>query len=372
MAEFIHFEAEVSGSDISENENELDEMKSFINDDLESEDEAFEFVNSDTNIEEANKRIEQENLARIADCDDYSNLSYVSEEDESSIFEFADSQTRIDNFKSNLLPKNATDIHHNFIRIILYKIRQITENKTDVCDDKALKENETVKQLMEEITSEKFKFSLDLQEFNRVCYEINQILIKYNYFLRVFEQKNKYRNLLIKQPEKQNQIKQLASCINQKYNGYQLIKNLFSKRERQEFEPVDIIYIPTKNAQILPLCYYTTNISDAYTALYSEGLKTRRSYSIYECYYCNKFFRQKNKKDHHLKICSGKAGVVYNFCSQTLTSFEDNYSAIGDVPFSIYFDFETTSPTDSEWLDPEDKKNVCHVLCNYSCFSSAF
>ena len=287
MADFVHFEAEVSGNDSSEseNENDLDEMKSFINDDSESDNENaenFEFVNSEINIDEANKRIEQEALARIADCDDYSNLSYVSEEDESSIFEFADSQTHIDNFKSNLLPKNTTDIHHNFIRVILYKIRQVTENKTDICDDEALKENETVKQLMEKISNEKFKFSLDLQEFNHICYEINEILIKYNFFLRVFEQKN-YRNLLIKEPEKQNQIKQLASCINQKYNGYQVIKNSFSKRERQEFEPVDIIYIPTKTVQILPLCYYTTNISNAYTALYSEGLKIRRSYTIYEC-----------------------------------------------------------------------------------------
>ena len=85
-------------------------------------------------------------------------------------------------------------------------------------------------------------------------------------------------------------------------------------------------------------------------------MKTRRAFTIYECYYCNKFFRQKNKKEHHLKICSRKPEIVYNFCSQALTSFEDNYSAKGDVPFSIYFDFETTSPTDSEWLDPEDKK----------------
>ena len=85
-------------------------------------------------------------------------------------------------------------------------------------------------------------------------------------------------------------------------------------------------------------------------------MKTRRAFTIYECYYCNKFFRQKNKKEHHLKVCSGKPGIIYNFCSQTLTSLEDNYSAKGDVPFSVYFDFETTSPTDSEWLDPEDKK----------------
>ena len=39
------------------------------------------------------------------------------------------------------------------------------------------------------------------------------------------------------------------------------------KRERRKFEPIDIIYIPTKNAQILPECYYTTNIANAYTAL---------------------------------------------------------------------------------------------------------
>ena len=361
MADFIHFEAEVSGSDNSENEIEDDseEMKSFINDNSESDNEDtenFEFVSSEINIDEANQRIEEEALARIADCDDYSNLSYASEEDESSVFDFPNALNHINNFKSSLLPKNTESIHHNFIRIILYKIQQITENKTDLCNEEALKENEIIKQIIEQLSDEIFEFSLDLQEFNRVCYQINEVLTEHKFFLRVFEQRNKYRNILIKQPEKQSQIKQLASYLNQKYNRFQVIKNSFSKRERREFEPIDIIYIPTKNAQILPSCYYATNIANAYTALYPEGLKTHRSFTIYECYYCNKFFRQKNKKEHHLKVCSGKPGIVYNFCSQTLTSFEDNFSAKGDVPFSIYFDFETTSPTDSEWLDPEDKK----------------
>ena len=143
-----------------------------------------------------------------------------------------------------------------------------------------------------------------MQKFDIVCYEINEILITDNFFLCVFEQKNKYRYLLIKEPEKQNQVKQHASCLNQKYNGFQVIKNSFNKSQRRDFEPVDIIYIPTKNAQILPDCYYTTNISNAYTALYSEGLKNRRAFTVSKCYYCNKFFRQKHKKEHHLKICS--------------------------------------------------------------------
>ena len=61
MADFIHFEAEVSGSDISENEieNDSDEMKSFINDDSETDNddtEKFEFVNSEIDIDEANRK----------------------------------------------------------------------------------------------------------------------------------------------------------------------------------------------------------------------------------------------------------------------------------------------------------------------------
>ena len=141
MADFIHFQAEVSGSDSSENENENDseEMKSFINDDSESDDEDvenFQFVNSEIYIDEANQRIEQEALERIANCDDYSNLSYASEEDESSVFEFPNSQNHINNFKSSLLPKNTEEnIHNSFICVILYKICQIAENKTDICNE---------------------------------------------------------------------------------------------------------------------------------------------------------------------------------------------------------------------------------------------
>ena len=88
----------------------------------------------------------------------------------------------------------------------------------------------------------------------------------------------------------------------------------------------------------------------------SEREKIRRTFSLYECYYCNKFFKIKKKAENHLKVCSGKPGIVYNFCSQTLTSFEDNFKSKGDVPFTIYFDFETTSPTDADWLNPEVKK----------------
>ena len=142
----------------------------------------------------------------------------------------------------------------------------------------------------------------------------------------------------------------------QKYNRFQVVKIALNKKQRQNFEPIDIIYIPTKNAQILTECYYTANIANAYTALYSRGLKEMCAYLVYECYYCHKFFLVKQKCENHIKICSGKPGIVYNFCTQTLTSFEDNYASKGNLPFAIYFDFEKTSPTDTKWLNPEDKQ----------------
>ena len=362
MAEFIHFEATDEGENdiemLSENNNENSSMGSFINDNSSVENTESEpyFDNMQIDLKEANERIEKDALERIKDCDEYSNLSYISDEDNlSSVHDFKNSADQIEKFKKNLLPINQIENKYDFIKIILYKIRQILEGKTDDCSDELLQENPLLKKLFECLNG-KFVFSLDIQKFELVCYEINEILIKHGFFLRVFEQKNKYRNICIKTPNKQNQMKELASCLSPKYNGFQIVKNSFCKLQRREFQLVDIIYEPTKNIEILPVCYYTDNMSNAYTTLYSEDKKTRRAFSLYECYYCNKFFKIKKKAENHLKVCSGKPGIVYNFCSQTLTSFEDNFKCKGDVPFTIYFDFETTSPTDADWLNPEDKK----------------
>ena len=55
-----------------------------------------------------------------------------------------------------------------------------------------------------------------------------------------------------------------------------------------------------------------------------------------------------------MENCSGKPGVVYNFNNQCLISYRDNFHAKGDVSFVVYFDFETTAPTNN-CLDPEQK-----------------
>ena len=51
--------------------------------------------------------------------------------------------------------------------------------------------------------------------------------------------------------------------------------------------------------------------------------------------------------------CAGIRGVKYNFNNKNLISFEDNFGSKADLPFTRYFDFETTAPTDI--FDPEQK-----------------
>lgn len=81
----------------------------------------------------------------------------------------------------------------------------------------------------------------------------------------------------------------------------------------------------------------------------------KRAYSCYKCYYCYKFFIRKDRHRRHLENCSGVPRIIYNFNTQNLISFQDNFHAKGDLPFAVYFDFKTTAPTDN-CDDPEQKK----------------
>ena len=58
-----------------------------------------------------------------------------------------------------------------------------------------------------------------------------------------------------------------------------------------------------------------------------------------------------------MENCSGVPGVLYNFNTQNLISFQDNFHAKDDISFLVYFDFETTAPTEY-CFDPEQKKYV--------------
>ena len=44
-----------------------------------------------------------------------------------------------------------------------------------------------------------------------------------------------------------------------------------------------------------------------------------------------------------MNSCGHMPGIIYKFGNQNIQTFFDNVKFMGDLPFSIYFDFETTS-----------------------------
>ena len=87
------------------------------------------------------------------------------------------------------------------------------------------------------------------------CWLVNNILAKHNYFLRFYERRNKFRYQLRRKLKTKNEMRrELSSCIIQKFNGYELMRNKLQHKEISDFTPIDIVYEPTLDVKkpVLP------------------------------------------------------------------------------------------------------------------------
>ena len=353
MSEFIHFEAEVnSESDLSDNDENIDnDLDNFIVSDENVTQDPRSFYRGFENVEnDLDEILRQSSLEAYQDFDNFDEISNLDEDDEieREIDDFPSAKNYLLKFEKTLKPETNNQICNVIIKALAYQMKG-EENVPQTL----------IKQIKQ---PEKFKFIVDQQYFFNMCYELTMILSQFGYFLRVFELKKKYRHLFLKKPGEQKILKQLSSCINEKFNGFTIIRSEYEKKVRRDFLLIDIIYKPTKDIEIEPLCYYSTDISLAYSATYpKKDSRNKRDYvsrssKVQGCYYCNHFYVHNNAKfQNHLKKCAGKPGIIYNFTNQSLISYEDNFKMKGDLPFSMYFDFETTAPTDN-CVDPEQQK----------------
>ena len=234
------------------------------------------------------------------------NLCETSEE-ENEVDQFKESEKRVEKFTETLFTISKTDQNSNSLTsAILFYIRYILENKTDVRYVNNLQLSINNNFLFDKLyKNEKLELVLDYQKFNANCHEINSLLAKNGYFLRIFELRKKFRYLSLKNPKKQTIVRQLSSCINEKYNGFHMISIEYSKKLRKKFELIDIIYKPVKSV-------------DDYFKVIKKFMQRQWKIShkfAFECYYCRKFFARTDKQKRHIENCSGVPGIIYNFNS---------------------------------------------------------
>ena len=158
----------------------------------------------------------------------------------------------------------------------------------------------------------------------------------------MLEKRIKFR-YLIKNATTKNEVKrELSSCVEERFNRFQVVKNLFGKEEKRKFIPLDIVYKPIKSLDQKIECYFTDEIRLAYRALVHKGKLRFDFMTAEQCYACNAFVARKSALDKHLETCSFMPGIVYKFENQHITTFEDNFRFMGDLHFSFYFDLGTT------------------------------
>ena len=80
-----------------------------------------------------------------------------------------------------------------------------------------------------------------------MCFDINEILIESNLFLKVYERKDKFRYLFRRTSENNETIKSISSCIRNKFNGFNVAGPYLENKIKRDLRPIDIIYEPARN-----------------------------------------------------------------------------------------------------------------------------
>ena len=63
-----------------------------------------------------------------------------------------------------------------------------------------------------------------LPSLERLCFDINELLMKKHFLLRGYELRKKFRYLTRKQVYKNEIIRQFSSCVIEKFSGFDIVK----------------------------------------------------------------------------------------------------------------------------------------------------
>ena len=360
MSDFIHFEAETADETNEEEEPMSIDANDFIDDTQENDEPCFyRFHNQTRDTSEimkeilreeeiASEKLEPNNYLTQNEIEDIANETY----DETDHF----LKSREKFLGSLLNPILEQTKENSFYLTLLYAIRYSINKKCNLCDEKEI-EKEIGSSLHSQLCSIKDICILDLnhRNFEEMCFKVNDILTSEKMFLRVYEIKDNYRYLFHEDKESKKVLRSLSSCIKEKFNGFTFADLKLSRKQKTDLFPISILYTPVKKQDEVIKCYFTKDLRNAYRSIYRKIQKNFMANTLYKCYYCNEFWVVKSKYEKHLRNCGKKPGVIYNFNLKNVVTFEENLKYIGDLPFSVYADFETTAPT-ADHLSPDNKE----------------
>ena len=223
MAEFIDLEAD--GSDASDAEDfEMDADDPTLIDESEQENDLsfYRFHNQIRNSEEVLAEVAREEPIRAQSMKACNHNEHDDHQGEIDDFKL-DKSNREEFLKTLISPVSKQTKENSFFLNLLYAINYFKLKEVEEFEESTLKSK-----IGEEFCDDlKFKehlcvLNLSRRNFDEMCFDINQILIKNYLFLRVYELKDKYRYLFHQNEQGKKIIKSALSCIREKCNGFNI------------------------------------------------------------------------------------------------------------------------------------------------------
>ena len=107
---------------------------------------------------------------------------------------------------------------------------------------------------------------------------------------------------------------------------------------------LDVVYELTTEGENI-ICYYADDLALAYRIHYLQKVRGK---DVISNVAANNptiviIFLLESVLEKLVQVCSSVAGVVYKFSNRKIVSFHDNFKFMGNLPLTVYFDFETTT-----------------------------
>ena len=109
-------------------------------------------------------------------------------------------------------------------------------------------------------------------------------------------------------------------------------------------------------------CYFAFDISLAIFCQADKFRYGKKNFDVLktrQCHFCNSYFvKSFEKMQKIISICRGQAGIIFSCENRKIISYQDNYCSFGDVPFTVYYDFDTTTTTTGNVVFYDEKMFV--------------
>ena len=151
-----------------------------------------------------------------------------------------------------------------------------------------------------------------------------------------------------KKVQGKNQVtRNLSSYVVEKFDGYEMVGCQIACKEMIELTAINIVYELIFDEKIPVPCFFTDQIFLAYRSYigrFDKGKERISNRIVKQYHYCEKLFAKNDEvMKEHLRICKEREGITYSFDNGQIITFQDNLEYLGDAPFTVYFDFETTT-----------------------------